>query len=233
MLELKKLAIGYKSQPIISKKINISINKTGFVGVIGKNGSGKSTLLKTIAGILSPIDGDVLFQGQNIAPLPAEKKARIFSFVFANLPNHLPLNVSEILTLNPNHFKLDIDNAIKLFDIEPLLAKNFNSLSDGQKQRVILAKAFAQNTPVLLLDEPETHLDISQNLKIFQTLKYISQQKLVICASHDLNNILKFSDYIWLVSKKSISSHKTESLIQNKTIQKHFGIAEDFMLNCL
>ncbi len=233
MLTLKNLVLGYKSQVLNKKEINLTVPKNGFIGVIGKNGAGKSTLLKTIAGILPPVKGDVLFDGQNIATFSVEQRSRLFSFVFANLPNQLPLRVSEILALNPNHIQLNIEEAISTFELEPLLNKNFNTLSDGQKQRVILAKAFAQNTPILLLDEPETHLDISQNLKNFQILKSISKQKLVICASHDLHNILKFSDYLWLISTQGILAGETGEFLNQNVIQSHFELPEAFIQNHL
>ncbi len=230
MLKIRKLYFGF-SQPLTKNSFDFHTQKPVFISIIGKNGSGKTTLLKTIAGLLKPMAGKILINGQNINKIPIQQRANLISFVFANLPEFIPLKVNELISLNPYNKNLDLENAINLTQINNLLDKNYNTLSHGQKQRVMIARAIAQNTQIMLLDEPENHLDFSQSLKIFKTLKSLSQQKIIIISSHNLHNVLNFSDLIWLITAEKILQFTPSRLLSSSILQSHFGIPEKFIEN--
>ncbi len=230
MLKIKNLQFGY-NQPLIQTTFNFSANKPIFISIIGKNGSGKTTLLKTIAGLVKPLYGKILLSNKDLDKISIQQRANLISFVFANLPEFIPLTVNEIINLNPYNKHLDIKTAIELTNLHSLLHKNYTTLSHGQKQRVMIARAIAQNTKILLLDEPENHLDFSQSIKIFNALRTLTKQKIIIISSHNLHNILSFSDLIWLITQEKILSFTPKQLISSDILSKHFQLPPNLIEN--
>ena len=224
----QNLSIGYQNKEVVHH-INFEVNSGDFVVLIGKNGKGKSTLLKTMAQIISPISGDVFINEQSLKQLSPRQIANNIGIVLTSKPE-IEMQVKEILHLGRHAFtnfydklsKTDIkviDNIVELMDIKHLLGRSILELSDGEQQKVMIARTLAQETPIILLDEPTTHLDLENKALILKLLKKITkeQKKIVIFSTHDLNLTLPIVDKLWLIDqKKMIENSISQDTISNQ-----------------
>ncbi len=203
---VKEIEIGYE-KPLLNRPVNIEINSGKLIALIGKNGSGKSTLLKTLSGILKPLKGQ-LYIDEILLNNP-----KIFSQNISIVLNEKPLHslgVDEVLsmgripytnilqTLKTNDLEI-INNIVNTLNISHLLNKKINQISDGERQIIMIARALIQDTPVLLLDEPTTHLDLENKARLLKLLKEISKNKIVIFSTHDINLISNLVDNFWII----------------------------------
>lgn len=232
MLELKNLSIGYET-PILS---DINCTSNGVIGLIGANGSGKTTLIKTIGGEIPALGGEIKLNNQLLTEIDAQDIGKLISVIYTNFSFSPQLNVKEVLQAGRIPYlstfskltTIDIEvinKYVKKFDIGHLLHNKFTNLSDGQKQKVQLARALIQQTPLLLLDEPTAHLDLINKRYVFETIKAIQQQenKTVLIICHDLDNIFEYSNTIWLITKNNqFESYLTSSVNKSEIIQKLF-----------
>jgi len=234
----RHLSIGYThkgEQLLIAKELNLHADKGNFVAIIGKNGSGKSTLLRTLAGIQSPLSGNINIRNQKITDYTANELAQQMAVVFTEpLPDSL-LQVHELISLGRQVYTnwMDqltekdmavMDTAIELTGIRPLLSRFYNELSDGQKQKALIARAITQDTPILLLDEPTAHLDIHHRMESFLLLKKLATtyQKTIIIATHEIGLAMQLADAIWLLDQQQIQAGTPEVFIENDTISAVF-----------
>ncbi len=208
ILHLKELSVGY-SQPICSG-INASVHQGELVGLTGKNGSGKTTLIHSILGLQNPMNGKIEIQSENIQNWELKKRAKEISVVFSRL-NQIPaITVFDLVALGrlPYHngfskrSELDverIENALQLVRIEHLKNKFATQLSDGQLQMVMIARALAQDTELVIMDEPTSHLDIENQFKIFELIYKLSKEtsKTFIVASHQIELVLQNASQLW------------------------------------
>jgi len=234
ILSSQNLSIGYGNTEIVSS-INLHVNSGKFICVLGKNGSGKSTLIKTLARILAPLKGNILFDNKEIQEFKQTTLAKLLAIILTEkLPDNL-LTVIELISMGRHvhtnwldklvkEDKEKIDFAIELTHTQHLLHRKFSELSDGQKQIVLLAKAIAQDTPIIILDEPTTHLDVHHRMETFLLLKKLAQtyNKTIIMATHEIGLSTQLADELWLVHKKSIKIGSPEELISNKTLGNIF-----------
>jgi ABC-type cobalamin/Fe3+-siderophores transport systems, ATPase components len=188
ILKISNLDIGFKSKKetrTIVSNLNFSVNNGELVSVIGKNGIGKSTLLRTLSSVQQPLAGHVFINGKNSTTFSQKERSKHISFVHTEQLPKSQLTVFEIVALGRQPFTNWIDqlketdiNTVKkaLEDTEILHLQhhNFHQLSDGQLQRVLIARALAQDTPLIVLDEPTAHLDLHQTLKISTLLKRLT-----------------------------------------------------------
>ena len=207
-VKAQNLTIGYPGNSIL-QNIDFEVSAGDFVVVLGKNGSGKSTLLKTLSGILPKLSGDIYFEQENF-----DKIKQLNKYVSIVLTDKIevPLSVYEILQLGRQAFtdafdrlqdsdRIAIEKLAKSLNIKHLLNRKIYELSDGERQKVMLGRALAQETPILLLDEPTTHLDLENKAIILKLLKKMSQEqnKIIIFSTHDINLVLALSPKIWLI----------------------------------
>ena len=210
-LRIENLAIGY-TQTIL-EKINLEARSGQLIALIGANGSGKSTFLKTLAGILSPLKGGFYLDEMNITQLNPKERAKYIGIVLTDKLD-MPLSVFDFLSLGRQTFTgvLDrltdsdykvISQIMSELDLNKYKTSKVNELSDGERQKVLIARALIQETPVLLLDEPTTHLDIENKAMLLQQLIKISkeQQKIIILSTHDINLILPKTSKIWFAKE--------------------------------
>jgi iron complex transport system ATP-binding protein len=224
-LELNNITIGY-SKPLISEG-NLSLETGDVCLIIGDNGVGKTTLIKTILGQNNLMSGDIFLDKDNIKELSSKEIAQKISIVFSKsqIPNHF--TVLDLISFGkyihyPYYFKLnDIDLQEVGEIIESLGLKEFKNyqlqnLSDGNLQKAFIGRALAQNTPIIILDEPTTHLDEKNKLMILNLLRSIAktQNKIILFSSHDWRLAKEFSDKICLLRNGQLYS----------------GIAEDVLL---
>ena len=208
MIEIKQLEIGYRSkrkQTSVFQGLNASFQSGSLIGLIGDNGVGKSTLLKTLTGYLKPLHGSVLIQGENLESLSFEKKAALISIVTTEKIGGFNLTVYDVVALGRTPYlsmfgKLMPDDiaviqrSLERLGLASLKDTLMEELSDGQRQKVMIAKSIAQETPIILLDEPTAFLDYTSKHKLFEDLKVLSleEKKLIIVSSHDIDLMQKY-----------------------------------------
>ena len=234
MLELKNLSFGYKEKKTL-KNINMSVNSGEVVGIIGPNGSGKSTLLKCMNMILEP-EGHIFLEGIELQTLNLKEISKIIGYVPQNIPvSSFPIKVFDVVLLgrrpyirwNVGDRDLDIVSEIfSLLNLDDLSMRNFNELSGGERQKILLARALAQEPKVLLLDEPTSSLDVKHQLEIMDIIRNLSREKVlaVVIVLHDLNLASRYCDRLVLLNSGQIFATGTpeEILIDSniKTVYK-------------
>jgi iron complex transport system ATP-binding protein len=208
MIEIKQLEIGYcskRKQTSVFQGLNASFQSGSLIGLIGDNGVGKSTLLKTLTGYLKPLHGSVLIQGENLASLSFEQKASRISIVTTEKIGGFNLTVYDVVALGrtpylsvfgklmPDDIAV-IERSLERLGLASLKDTLMEELSDGQRQKVMIAKSLAQETPIILLDEPTAFLDYTSKHKLFEDLKVLSleEKKLIIVSSHDIDLMQKY-----------------------------------------
>lgn len=208
MIEIKQLEIGYcskRKQTSVFQGLNASFQSGSLIGLIGDNGVGKSTLLKTLTGYLKPLHGSVLIQGENLASLSFEQKASRISIVTTEKIGGFNLTVYDVVALGrtpyvsmfgklmPDDIAV-IERSLERLGLASLKDTLMEELSDGQRQKVMIAKSLAQETPIILLDEPTAFLDYTSKHKLFEDLKVLSleEQKLIMVSSHDIDLMQKY-----------------------------------------
>lgn len=214
IIETKDLYTGYGKNKIVSKKINLNANGGEFIVLIGPNGCGKSTLFKTISGLQKPISGDIFIMNETIKKISVKEKAKLFSLVLTDKIEVENITVFDIVSMGRypyigmfgNLSATDKEIVCKAIDscaIYHLQNNLFDQLSDGEKQRVMIARAIAQQTPIILLDEPTAHLDIPNKINILMMLRHLAKcfDKAIITITHDLDLALSWSDRVWLMNK--------------------------------
>ena len=238
-IETKNLYVGYrhkKSISTIQKKISIQLHKGEFVGILGKNGIGKSTLLRTLTGVQNAISGDIFIDGKNIQSYSSKELSYLISLVLTERLPESQLTVFELVALGRQPYtnwigklsKKDIEKirwALEQTETTALAHRYFYELSDGQLQRVLIARALAQDTQIIMLDEPTAHLDMHHTIKIFQLLKKLSQEtnKTIIMTTHEVNLAIKGADQLILLTEKDVVAGKKEALIANNSFDTLFS----------
>jgi iron complex transport system ATP-binding protein len=202
MIDIKQLSIGYKTkgkQNSVFTGMSVSFQAGDLVGLMGDNGIGKSTLLKTLTGNLTPLAGDILINSKSVTTYSAQQLAQILSIVVTEKIGGFNLTVWDVVASGRTPYinifgKLTADDeaivntSLEQLHITSLKHKLIDELSDGQRQKVMIAKSLAQQTPVIILDEPTAFLDHTSKHQLFTILKQLcaEQGKLIIVSSHDL-----------------------------------------------
>ncbi|WP_299048405.1 ABC transporter ATP-binding protein [uncultured Polaribacter sp.] len=238
ILKTENLCIGYqnkKHQQVVLSDINIAIESGKLIAVLGKNGIGKSTLLRTLSKIQKPISGNIYFESKNITTLSEKELSKKLSLVLTERLPESQLTVYELVALgrqpytnwidklSENDFK-KIDTALQQTEIHHLKNKRFYELSDGQLQRVLIARALAQDTEIIILDEPTAHLDLHNTIKIFSLLKKLVSEtnKTILISSHQVNLAIQLADYVLLLKENKYEFATPKQLIQKKAFTNLF-----------
>lgn len=215
MLQVKNLNIGYQQREIISG-LNFTIEKGELVGLVGSNGIGKSTLLKTITGSLKPLVGEVILNGRSLNTITSSELSKLISIVLTDKLGGFNLTVFDIVAsgripylnafgqLSTGDVKI-VNESLEIIGIRQLSGNYFDELSDGQKQKALIAKSLAQQTPVILMDEPTAFLDFESRLQLFVLLKQLTkeQNKTVVVSSHDLDVLFRHVDKVLYLKEKN------------------------------
>lgn len=235
MFEICNLSAGYGSNTVV-QQISLTLDKGSFSILVGPNGSGKTTLLKVMSNLLRPTIGEVILEGSSIAAFsPKELAKRI-----AILPQirNTPDFVAETLVaqgryphrgyferLNEGDHKA-IEKALELSDITHLRKRHLSSLSGGERQRVYLAMLLAQDTPIMLLDEPTTYLDMAQQLEILDLLSSLCERgKTIFAILHDIPLALRYADIIYLLRDgKLYGCGSPTEILQQGVLEETFDV---------
>ena len=220
ILQASQISIGYshkKEKTIIASNIDLSLRKGKLIALIGANGIGKSTLLRTITGIQKTISGTVFLNGSSIHELDALTLAQNLSVVLTEKLPPSNLTVFELIALGRQPYtnwigKLTdediakVNEAIELTQISHLATKKHFEISDGQLQKVLMARALAQDTPLIILDEPTTHLDLLHKVSLFKLLKKLTQetQKCILFSTHDIDMAIQLSDDMIIMTPETV-----------------------------
>ncbi|WP_455106257.1 ABC transporter ATP-binding protein [Prevotella pallens] len=216
-ITLEQLSVGYKGFPPVVSNINVEIKSGELTCLIGSNGIGKSTLLKTLTGFLPKLSGRLLLDGRDINMLSQRERAKYISIVLTYKSDVQNLSVTEMVgmgrmpytgfwgKLNTNDQTI-VAEAIEMVGIEHLKNRMIQTLSDGERQKVMIAKALAQQTPVILLDEPTSFLDFPSKVEMLQLLHRLAKEtnKVVFLSTHDLELALRIADRLVELNKNGL-----------------------------
>jgi len=232
------LSIGYGSGSSIKEiasNINVHLKKGALICLVGKNGIGKSTLLRTLSKMQPALSGNIMVQGKQIDLYTRNELARIISLVLTEKIPSSNLTVYELIALGRQPYTnwigklLDEDlkqikKAIGQTDLEGLLHERCDSLSDGQLQRVMICRALAQNTDLIILDEPTAHLDIQHKIETFKLLKNIAGDlnRTILISTHEIQLATQMADTLWLMTQEKIISGTPSELIATDKINLLF-----------
>ncbi len=230
ILSTESLSIGYPSKKgdmLIASQIHLALPQGQLIGLIGINGAGKSTLLRTLSGLQSPLSGNITLNGDLLTSIPPQELAQQLSVVLTGQSVSKNLTVLELVSLGRQPYtnwlgslsESDISSiirALKATDTYDLKNKNCYELSDGQLQRVLIARALAQDTSVIILDEPMTHLDLHHKAAILKLLTEIAhkQQKTILFSTHDIELILPLCDQMIVLQDGLVITNTPKQLIK-------------------
>lgn len=236
MLTTSSLTIGYPRQ-VLASGLNLELRPGEMVCLIGPNGAGKSTLLRTLAGMLPPLAGEVLLDGQNLHRLPPLELARRLAIVLTARVEAGNLSAWTLVSLGRYPYtdwlgrltardEAVILHAMELTGCLPLAARSIQELSDGERQKVMIARALAQEPRVLLLDEPTAFLDLPRRVELFQLLRRLSRQTgvAILLSTHDLDLALRLADRMWLFAMNGdLLTGLPEELALNGALERVFA----------
>lgn len=235
VLQTENLCIGYKGKSLLSD-INVSLHEGDIVALSGQNGTGKTTLFKTLCASIKPIGGHISFFGKDINDYSAKERSSLFSLVLTDKPDDLFIKVSDIVAAGrypqlglmahlSETDKNTIEEALQIVGINNLYDRNFISLSDGEKQKVMIAKAIVQDTPLIFMDEPAAFLDYPSKIELIKLMVKLSNEhkKTILFSSHDLDLLLRYCDKMWIVGKGlPLVEGTTRQLVNQGFIDTYF-----------
>jgi iron complex transport system ATP-binding protein len=229
MLKVVDLNIGYKPKDksrAILAEVSLQAMENDLIAVIGRNGIGKTTLLKTIAGILKPLKGKVEMHSREISGIHRKELARMISYVSTELVNSPNMTVYDLVALGRHPHtgwygqleKSDhnaIHRAIRFLHLDELSKKRLAEISDGERQRALIARALAQDTRIIIMDEPAAFLDVVNRYEVMLMLRKIcrAENKTVIFSTHDLSMAMHEADKIWLLLPDKCLEGSPEDII--------------------
>ncbi|MBN4082863.1 MAG: ABC transporter ATP-binding protein [Lutibacter sp.] len=238
IIKTSNLSIGYASKAnvnTIASNLNIEIGKGNLVCLLGKNGIGKSTLLRTLTKVQPALNGEIYINNSNLKDLNNLDLSKSLSLVLTERLPESNLSVFELVALGRQPYtnwvgKLSdkdlkfMNAAFEQTNTKHLMHSKYYELSDGQLQKVLIARALAQNTGIIILDEPTAHLDIHHTIETFILLKKLAKEfnKTIIISTHEINIALQLADELWLMTPSKFVSGKTQTLISNNNVNQLF-----------
>lgn len=238
-IHINKLSIGYKTkknEKIVAQDLTSTIRSGELTCLIGANGIGKSTLLRTLAGFQPPLSGDILIENKSINSYTHKDLSRLIGVVLTEKVDIQNMSVLELVSMGRTPHtsfwgKLTdedwniVNNAIHQVNITKLSKRPIQTLSDGERQKAMIAKALAQQTPVIILDEPTAFLDFPSKVEIMQLLNSLSKtmNKTIFLSTHDLELALQIADTIWIMNhKKELLVGSPDELADSGSIENIF-----------
>lgn len=238
IIKTSNLSIGYSSKKklnTIASNLNIELEAGNLVCLLGKNGIGKSTLLRTLTKVQPALNGAILIKNSTLETLSNHSLAKTLSLVLTERLPDTSLTVFELVALGRQPFTnwigylttkdLNIINAsFEKTNTQHLMNAQCYELSDGQLQKVLIARALAQDTPIIVLDEPTAHLDLHHTINTFTLLKKLAKDfnKTIIVSTHEINLALQIADVLWLMTPSKFIAGKTADLIANNDLSLLF-----------
>ena len=237
IIEVENLSFAYNTRDIL-KALNLEVAQGKFVGIAGPNGAGKTTLLNLLCGLLKPKAGSIKIDAAPVESYSAKKLAQKIAVVRQEFIPVFDFTVAEIVSMARTPYlgtfgfesktdKQFVTEALELTDTAQFASRTLTKLSGGERQRVFIARALAQNTPVMLLDEPTSFLDLKHQVGIYDLLKkmQLNHGKTIIAVTHDINLTIQYADEALLLGTDT-SCHigKTEDVFSAQKIENVFGV---------
>ena len=236
-IRLRNLSIGYRMKgsdvKVVAHDINAGLLSGELTCLIGSNGIGKSTLLRTLSAFQPRLDGDIVINGKNIDEYSDKQLARTIGVVLTTKPDVQNMSVTELVGLGRSPYtgfwgnlseddNRIVDDAIEMVNIGNLKHRMIQTLSDGERQKVMIAKALAQQTPVIFLDEPTAFLDYPSKVEMMQLLNRLSREadKTIFLSTHDLELALQIADTVWLMTSENIAIGTPAELSESGELSK-------------
>ncbi len=234
MMQIKNLSYHYKGSPEVLRDVSFDIEPGKFLAILGNNGVGKSTLLKCFNHILKPDSGEVLLDGKNLLTQSAREVAKQVAFVSQSVPD-TQLTVHDVVMLGRRPYmtwgftEADheiVHDAMHRLDVEDMRGRFLNELSGGEKQKVMLARALAQQPKALLLDEPTSALDIQNQYQVLKMVRDICHKDnmIAVVVIHDLNLALQFCDRFLLLKDGQVYRYGDHSILDSEALQEVYGV---------
>lgn len=226
---------------VILKDIDFEIKKGDFVGVIGPNGSGKSTLLKNIYRVYKPSIGTIILDKKELSKMKNKESARAIAVLSQEGNSHFDFTVEQIVKMGrypyksafEDYSKADLEmvkDMLKKVGLEHFEKREFQTLSGGEKQRTLIARALVQNTDFLILDEPTNHLDIGYQIQLMDLVK--SLKITTLAAVHDMNLAAIYCDYLIVMKDGKVhSTGAVEEVLTPKMLKEVFGVNAHIGIN--
>lgn len=232
MIELKNLSTGY-GRHTVSANLNATLQSGRLTCLLGPNGVGKSTLLRTLCGFQPPLEGRMEMDGKDMSQLSRKEMSRSIGVVLTERPDVTDMRASDMVALGRTPYtgfwgrlgtedRNRVDEAMQLVGITHLAHRMIHTLSDGERQKVMIAKALAQQTPVILLDEPTAFLDFPSKVETMRLLHRLAHEsgKTVFLSTHDLETAIQLSDDLWLLSADGLESGTADSLSADGSLER-------------
>ena len=237
-IEVQKLRFAYKAQAEILKDISFCLTSPCFLSIAGPNGAGKTTLLNLLSGLLKPASGSIEIDSKPINSYSVRQLAKKIAVVRQEFVPVFEFSAAQVVSmartpyLGALAFETDVDRkaiaeALEMTDTSRFADRPLGHLSGGERQRIFIARALAQQTPILLLDEPTSFLDMKHQVGIYDLLKkmQIEKQKTIVSVTHDINLAAQYSDMILLLSADgSYTFGPTREILTTERIERVFGV---------
>lgn len=242
VLTITSLGLTFGEQKLFDK-VDLSLSRGEIVVLLGENGAGKSSLIKILTGNLNPTRGKVYIGEKNIAIMSAVEVAHEVSVVYTSQVESMKMRVFDVVAIGRTPYLglmgklskediVQIEWALGAVGVLELIDKEFDTLSDGEKQRVMIAKALAQDTSIMILDEPTAHLDVKNRVLLLKLLRDLAHRtnKTILLSTHELEMSLRLADKVWLISDEKIQVGVPEDMVLNEIISDAF-VSDDVRFN--
>lgn len=236
LLQIDNLSIGY-GEKVLSNNISLSLSAGELVGLIGQNGVGKSTLIRTFSGLQAYLNGGITIDGKSLEDYSKQEIAKKISLVLTGKPEAMNLTVIELIALGRYPYsgwlgvlskkdKEKIDESIAQMEIDYIATKKLYELSDGQLQKAMIARALAQDTPLIVLDEPTSHLDLRNKIEVLNILKKLTNAgKSILISTHEIDLAADVCDTFWCMDfNKDFLSGTPKDLIELGKVQEYLHV---------
>ncbi len=234
-IQLKNISLAYGATELLNG-VTTSFNSGALTALVGRNGSGKSTLLRSIAALKATSGGEILIQCQSLATLPAHQLARLVSFVSTERVRIDNLTCREVVALgrapytnwagglNEEDYAV-VDGAMAQMGMAHFANKTMDKMSDGECQRIMVARALAQSTPIILLDEPTAFLDMPSRYALVALLRRIAHEsgKTIIFSTHELDIALTLCDFVALINNERVDNLPASEMAKSGLIEPLFS----------
>ena len=238
-IELKDLTTGYKikrGNKVIASNLSATLNDGEMTCLLGPNGAGKSTLLRTLAAFQPALGGTVKVMGQDVQKYESKELARLVSVVLTDNSGIKNMTAREVVEMGRSPYtgfwgklnekdKTMVKKCLNWVGIEELAERKMQTLSDGERQKVMIAKAIAQETPIIFLDEPTAYLDYPSKIAMMLLLHRLARalKKTIFMSTHDLEHALQVADQVWLLDQEiGLTTGMPEDLSLDGSIEKYF-----------
>lgn len=236
-VRLENLSIGYddgKSRHIVAQALNAPIISGQLTCLLGRNGVGKSTLLRTIAGFQPALGGQILINDRPLGDFPKPRLAQLISVVLTGKPQVQNMRVEELVALGRSPYtdfwgrlrpadRKAVGEALEQVGIKAFAHRMVSTLSDGERQKVMIAKALAQQTPIIVLDEPTAFLDFPSKVDTMQLLRQLAREtdKTIFLSTHDLELAMQLADCLWMMDGEQLHIGAPQELVENGTLSRY------------